>query len=127
MVKLSSGNYIKSDEIKRGDRITILNEGEWVDSTKFFVTDSEGNQVQDESGNPIPKPNFEVKIKLPNGKEGKINMNKTSRDLICQIYGEETNKWVGKEIIAYPTLTPNKKRMIMFYVETAQLVDLGLE
>jgi len=127
MVKLSSGSFIKSEEIKKGDVVTILSEGEFVKSNKFFMTDKDGNPVLDDDGNQVPKTNFEIKVRLPEGKEGKITMNKTSRDLICQIYGEETNEWVDKEIKAYITLTSNKKRMIIFYVNHEQLIDMGVE
>lgn len=88
MVKLTgSKNWIKSSDIKTGDILTILNEGEWQESSKFTYDD----------GNPVKQ--FVVRVEF-GGEEKDLTMNKVSRTNLSEAWGDETSEWVGKKVVA---------------------------
>lgn len=46
------------------------------------------------------------------GKEKYLVCNKTNAHAIAEIYGTESNQWVGKEITLYPTRTDFRGKMV---------------
>ena len=75
-------NWLKTSEVKNGEKIKILDEGAWVESTKFTYDD----------GNPVKQ--FVVSIER-GGSAYAINMNKVSRTQLSTAWGTDTSKWVG--------------------------------
>ena len=79
--------YLKPFDFDDGDKVTILDEGEYKES-QF------GQRLN-------------IKIKLPNGKEKVATMNKTSQTYMAQHFnsnpeniskdGVDSEEWVGKE------------------------------
>lgn len=83
MVKLTgSKSWIKADDVKDGQVVTFVNEGEWTESSKFTHDD----------GSPVRQ--FTIKVKL-NGEERDMNLNKVSRENLVEAYGDDTANWVG--------------------------------
>ena len=84
MVKLSSGkNWLKSSDLKTGDKLGIINEGEWTESSKFTYDD----------GSPVKQ--FVIRVSL-HDEQRDITLNKVSRTNLADGWGDETAKWVGK-------------------------------
>ncbi len=76
-------NWLKSDNVKPGDTITILNEGEIVTSAKFTYPDG------------TPRKDFIIKV-THNGAEADMNINATNKKTLIAAYGDETTAWIGK-------------------------------
>jgi hypothetical protein len=76
-------NWLKSEDVKQGDLITILNEGEWVASAKFTYTDG------------TPRKDFLLKVKH-NDVDKDMRLNATNKKLLIKAFGDETSAWVGK-------------------------------
>lgn len=86
MVKLSTAkNYLKSEDVKQGDMVTILSEGEWVASAKYTYSDG------------TPRKDFLLKVKHGEA-EKDFRLNATNKKTLVKAYGEETADWVGKII-----------------------------
>lgn len=81
-IKSPSEFVMPKVDVKDGDYITILNEGEY---------------------NTLPQdPSREVltfKIKLPSGDEKKLSMNATSQKEVITTWGDDSKKWVGKRCL----------------------------
>lgn len=75
--------WLKSDNVKPGDTITILNEGEIVTSAKFTYPDGQ------------PKKDFVLKV-THNGAEADFTVNATNKKVLIAAYGDETTDWIGK-------------------------------
>ena len=84
MVILGKGNYLKTDEVKVGEKIKIKDEGQWIESKMYKYDD--GN----------PKVDFFVQVDYL-GEEKSLRLNKTNRDILIEALGNDTSKWVGKE------------------------------
>lgn len=86
MVMLNNGgNYLKSDNCKKGDVIEFLDEGEWVASSKFKYDD----------GNPVQQ--FQVTVKLNGQDEHILSVNATNRNVLIPEWGKDTKLWIGKK------------------------------
>ena len=83
---LGSGNYLKTEDVASGDRITIKEEGSWVESTMYKYED--GN----------PKVDFNTKVDFK-GEEKSVRINKTNRETLIAAYGNDTAGWVGRQVI----------------------------
>lgn len=96
------GKYLSVDVVQPGDTVEFLNEGEWIENTKFPYPD--GNPRQD----------FVMKVGY-NGESYLVRINKFSKDELLPVYGRDTAKWVGKKarisIENYRSL--NKKGIIL--------------
>lgn len=87
MVKLSTAkNYLKSDDVKQGDKVVIITEGEWVSSAKYTYPDG------------TPRKDFLLKVDH-GGVEKDFRLNATNKKALVKAYGEETAEWVGKIVI----------------------------
>lgn len=85
MIFETSRKYLKADEVKPGDIITIMDEGEWVTSAKF---------TNPKTGE--PKKDFMVKIDI-SGKEADMTINSTKRKALIKAFGKDSKDWVGKK------------------------------
>lgn len=81
MVELDVKNYLKGEDVKEGDIVTILDEGEKI-SQEF-----EGEE----------RMWFEVTIQL-GSLEFPWAMNKTTQKRMIEKYGRETKLWIGKKL-----------------------------
>jgi hypothetical protein len=78
-------NYLKTENIKQGDLITILNEGEFVASAKYTYPNGE------------PRKDFLIKIKH-NDQEADMRINATNKKVLVAAFGDETSAWVNKQV-----------------------------
>ena len=85
MVMLGGGNYVKATDVQNGDRVTFMDEGEWIES-----------QYKKEDGSPRMQFVMTVKCK---GEDKKMRINKTNSDTLVDAYGPETQEWIGKQAI----------------------------
>jgi len=76
-------NYIKTKSLKTGDIIKFLDEGAIVE--KDF---NDGKGV---------KKLFQVNVSLNGGEPKEMTLNATSRGVLSDVWGYETEEWVGKE------------------------------
>jgi hypothetical protein len=85
MVKVSElSNFVVAGvDIKTGDVLTFTTPGvlRSAEETPF------GREV------------FQIGVKLPNGSEKTLTMNRTSIRNVAKEYGDETKEWVGKEAV----------------------------
>ena len=79
----SGGSWIKTAEVKEGDKVQFKDEGSWQENTKFPYPD--GN----------PKMDFVITV-MHNAEDKNMRLNKTNRDVMAVAYGKDTSKWVGK-------------------------------
>ena len=108
--------YLKADEVKTGELLKFLNEGEETTSTKFSYPE------MTMAGTPHPlagqmKKQFEIKVSLGNGEERTLTLNKTSYTAVGDKLGYDTKDWINK--IAKITIapTPNGKMAIYLSIE----------
>jgi len=76
--------YLKASECNTGDLIKFLDEGKWVESTKFTYDD----------GSPKQQLIFEVEDGL--GEKKSLTLNATNRNTLVSAWGKDTANWVGK-------------------------------
>ncbi len=76
-------NWLKSDNVKQGDIITILDEGQWVTSAKYTYSDG------------TPRKDFVFKVKH-NDQDLDMRLNATNKKIMVSSFGDETKEWVGK-------------------------------
>ena len=79
----ASKNYLKVDDVKDGDLVTIKDAGSKQESTKFFYDD----------GNPKVIYVFIVEYE---GKEYSLNFGKFTIENLCKAYGDDSDLWIGK-------------------------------
>lgn|SRR3990167_4231073 len=98
----STSNYLKSDAVKKGDIIKILDEGIVETSEKYTYDD----------GNPKKSFVFLVEHK---GQKVKMRLNKASRVAMIQAFSDETKAWIGREATCFvmPTSDGLKKMIIL--------------
>lgn len=84
MVKLTTAkNWLKSENVKSGDLITFLDEGQIVPSAKYTYEDG------------TPRKDFILKVKH-NDVDCDLRLNATNKKILIKAFGEETADWVGK-------------------------------
>lgn len=71
------------EDVKEGDEIEFLDGG----SVAVLGTGADAHDV------------IQMKVKLPNGKEKKLSLNRTSMKNLSALYGSETESWQGKTAI----------------------------
>lgn len=102
---INTGKFIKADEVKTGDIITILDAGEVRESEKFTV------KLQD--GTEVPKKDYIFKINHK-GIEKNLSMNKMSRENLAKDYSGNTEHWIGKKAsIEICTFSNGKKGIVL--------------
>ena len=95
------GNYLKTDDVKEGDVIKILDEGRWVESATYTYDD----------GKPKRSLVFGVDFK---GEKRDMRMNKVSQDELKSAWGDDTADWIGKTAkVSIEYVRTIKKNMIV--------------
>ena len=79
-----SSPWLSAKNCENGDTITLLDEGQWKESTKFTYDD----------GNPVRQLVFKVEHR---GEEKQLSMIKPSKVALIEAYGDDTVEWVGKQ------------------------------
>lgn len=83
---LSDGaKFLKASATPNGTIVRIKSEGEWIVSTRFKYAD--GN----------PQQQFVVEIE-ENGNRNRLTLNKGNRETLIKAFGNDTKKWINKEI-----------------------------
>lgn len=75
--------WLKSENVKSGDTIIILNEGEIVNNPKFTYNDG------------TPKKDFILKV-THNGLEADFTINAGNKKILIAAFGDETKDWISK-------------------------------
>lgn len=83
MIFETSRKWLKTEYVKVGDSIKILDEGEFVTSSKF--TNKDGT----------PKKDYVCKVEH-NEKEADMTINSTKKKTLIKAFGKDTKDWVGK-------------------------------
>lgn len=78
-------NYLKSENVKQGDVVTILSEGEMVASSRYTYQNGE------------PRKDFLLKVKH-NDSECDLRVNATNKKILVAAFGDETKDWIGKQV-----------------------------
>jgi len=86
MILSQKRNYLRINDIKGGEIVEILNEGEWIESKRYTYNDG------------TPRKDFYIKIKI-NEEERDLRLNVTNRGILISAYGNDTAKWIGKSIV----------------------------
>lgn len=99
------GVWIRNTQIEEEDEKMELDINEYLSTKEVqkelvceFVT--EGKLVEREFDGEKRK-QFNIEIKLPDGKVKTWSMNRTSQKAIAKEYGTETAKWIGKKFKLY--------------------------
>ena len=79
-----SSPWLSAKNCESGDKIELLDEGQWKESTKFTYDD----------GNPVKQLVFKVSH---NGEDKQLSLIKPSREALIEAYGDDTVEWVGKK------------------------------
>lgn len=112
IIEENKGNsgFVRPAEAQDGEIIVILDPGREV-KTPFFKDD----------GSPKYNHNFAVNYK---GKECVLSMNWTSQQKMKEVFGNDTEDWVGKcaKILVLPT-PDGKHKMIILCPEPSQTVE----
>jgi len=107
----SGKKYLKIDEVKTGDLIKFIDEGEEVESTKYFYPEV----TLTGAPHPLagkPRKQFEIGITLANGEKRTLTINKTSYTAIGDKIGYDTKDWINKIATVSIAPTPNGKKAI---------------
>ena len=83
MILDSKKNYLKSADVNDGDSITILSEGEWIESRRF--TNPDGSA----------KNQFVIELDYA-GEAKHLTLNATNRGALIMAFGKETKDWINK-------------------------------
>lgn len=98
---LNLNRFLKTEDVKAGDIIMIMDGGIPSESKKFTNPDG------------TPKVQLNFTVKMGDGSEMCLSMNKTSQKMLAQAFGRDTDKWVGKVAKINLSLTPMGKQMII--------------
>lgn len=88
-------------DVKHKDILTIASEGKWIQSTKFFKEDKDGNK--------IPSNEFRINLKLSSGEERNTTFGWNNVKMLVEAFGDETTIWIGKEVKAWKTKSEKAK------------------
>ena len=114
----SGGKYLKADDLKTGDLIKVITEGEENVSKTFKYPEFT------QSGKPHPfanqyKAEFTIGVELGGGEKKTLRMNRTSFENLASAWGDDTVNWVNK--LAKVSIVPlpmNGKKMIILEAES---------
>lgn len=110
------GNYLKGDNVRDGDSIKFLDEGEIQTSDTFKYKD----------GNPVKSLVFKVEYK---GEEKQMKVTMQSKVALIDAWGDETKGWIGKiaTIFVFPTPDGTKKTIVLKPLQTVKPEDVKWE
>lgn len=103
-ININDDKFLRSDDIKHKDVVTVATEGKWQESDAF----------KDEDGNPSRE--FRIDFKLPNGEVRNTTLRSTNVKLVGKVkeFGDETANWIGKELRAWKTKSEKAKAGFVF-------------
>lgn len=93
----------RENDIKHKDVVTLLNEGVWGDSKQYSKPDG------------TPNKQFSIDLKLENGEARNTILGWQNIKLLVQAFGDETSKWIGKEVRAWKTKSEKAKLGFTFF------------
>lgn len=100
MVMLTKGGaFLSTKNAVEGSLVKFLNEGEWVENTKFL----------DNAGRPVNQFNIQVDYR---GEKMQVKVTAASRDELASAWGYETKNWIGKIATVSLVPTPTGKKSI---------------
>jgi len=115
MPVLGSGNYLKTEDANPGDVIRFVDEGEWIESNRWKYDDG------------TPKVDFVIGIEI-RGENKKMRLNKTNRDAMIEVYGNNTADWIGKTaVITKEKVMVAGKRMDTIILDAAMDSEINLD
>ena len=82
MVKIGNSRWLRPSDVKDGDVVTIVNEG----------------QKRSAEETPFKRAVFEIAVRLPSGEEKILTMNSTTQRRCIEAWGNETRNWIGKRL-----------------------------
>ena len=82
MVKIGNSRWLRPSDVKDGDVVTIVNEG----------------QKRSAEETPFKRAVFEIAVRLPSGEEKILTMNSTTQRRCMEAWGNETRNWIGKRL-----------------------------
>lgn len=86
MVMLSKANeYLTSKMVKTGEIIKFLDEGQWVENTKYLKPDGS------------PSNSFMMGCEYK-GEKKQVKITVNSRESIAPVWGYDTKSWIGKNV-----------------------------
>ena len=77
--------FLCATDVSDGDEIKFLDAGEFVD--KDFSPEKDGSDIRTV---------LEINVELPGGKKKKYSPNGKSRDAMAEVFGPNSEDWVGK-------------------------------
>lgn len=92
----------REKDITHKDIVIISSEGVWGDSRKYFKPDG------------TPNKQFNINLKLGNGEMRDAILSWANIKLLVQSFGDDTSKWVGKEVRAWKTKSEQSKSGFTF-------------
>lgn len=107
MILEDKKNFVKTAEVKTGDVVKFLDEGNWVESKTFKKPD--GTFVSQ----------FQIKVMICE-LEKTLSLNGMSREAMKKAYGKDTANWIGKEAVINKFPTPQGKEMIVLSPRVVQ-------
>jgi len=90
MILTGKRNFLRVSDVKGGEIITFLNEGEWVENKKYTYPDG------------TPRKDFVIKITIFE-LEKDMRLNATNRSNLISAFGNDTTNWIGKSAILEKT------------------------
>lgn len=82
MVKIKTSDWLRPDDVKDGDTVTIIDDG----------------RFRSAGDTPFGREVFEIGVRLPNGEVKIMTMNRTTQRRCAEAWGDETRNWVGKKL-----------------------------
>ena len=112
----SGKKYLKADEVKTGDLVKFVSEGEETTSTKYAYPELTMGGLPHPLAGQMKK-QFEIEVSLGNQEVRTLTLNKTSYKQVAEKLGYDTKEWLNK--IAKVTIapTPNGKKAIYLNIE----------
>jgi len=102
-ININEARFIDNEkDLKHKDIVIVDSEAIWVESTKFFKEDEEGNK--------IPSKDFKVNLKLKNGEIKNATLRYKDNVIpLVEALGDDTKNWIGKELRAWKTKSDKAK------------------
>lgn len=115
-ININSIKFLNTTEdIKHKEVVYLVDGGRWEESTTFKKKDG------------TPANTFKIDIKLPNEEVRSATLNWTNVKLLVSAFGDETEKWAGKEVRAWKTKSEKAKSGFVFLFVPIEWVrnDMG--
>ncbi len=100
-INIEDAKYLKFEDLKHKDVVTVANEGVWQDSN----FKDENGELQSE---------FRISFKLANGEVKSTTLRSSNVKQIGRTFGVETKTWIGKELRAWKTKSEKAKAGYVF-------------